>query len=93
LTDVPQGDIVLLRRRGDRTFTKPILRKTFASDPGEILVHVFEAPYPTGELSSNYIEQMIDASNESELRKLLDIVGQGYWSYLIRRELQAIEQK
>ncbi len=100
LTDVPREDIIVLDRNADYTSNAfhPGFR-TFAADPSDIMVHVFGAPYPAGALSVQRIEQEIENSSNrspSEQRTVLEellnkVVAQGYWSYLIRRELQALQ--
>jgi len=63
-------------------------------------VHVFGTPYPMGAFSVHRIEQELNNSmnrSSEERRKILEelldkVVAQGYWSYLIRRELKAIEK-
>jgi hypothetical protein len=102
LTDVPREDIVVLDRNGNYTNTSftPGLR-TFGADPSDIMVHVFGAPHSAGALSVQRIEQELDnSSNRSprERREILEellnkVVAQGYWSYLIRQELQAMKQE
>jgi hypothetical protein len=100
LTDVPREDIVILQR--DANFTSHASRpgmQTFAADPSDIIVHVFGAPVAAGAQSIARIEAALKAepgrdpsTRREELQKLLDIVGPGYWSYRIRRELQGMEQ-
>ncbi|MBD2129532.1 AAA family ATPase [Microcoleus sp. ZQ-A2] len=101
LTDVRKEDIIVLDRNGNytRDSDNPRLR-TFGADPSDILVHVFGAPHPAGASSVHRIEQELDNSlnrSPSERREVLEelldkVVAQGYWSYLIRRELQLMEQ-
>jgi ABC-type uncharacterized transport system ATPase subunit len=101
LTDVPQEDIVVLDRNANYTENSfhPGL-KTFGADPGDIMVHVFGTQYPMGAFSVHRIEQELNNSmnrSSEERRKILEelldkVVAQGYWSYLIRRELKAIEK-
>jgi len=97
LTDVEREDIAILWRDGKYTsdFTRPRMQ-TFAADPSDILVHVFGAPYATGAFSSEHIKDVIDKSRstrrrskiqQKELKRLSRIVGPGYWSFLVRREL------
>ncbi|MEQ8995137.1 MAG: AAA family ATPase [Coleofasciculus sp. B1-GNL1-01] len=102
LTDVPKEDIVVLDRNGNYTQSSfnPTLR-TFGADPSDIMVHVFGAPHPAGASSVHRIEQELENSlNRSphERREVLEellnnVVAQGYWSYLIRRELQTMEKE
>ena len=102
LTDVIRENIVVLDRNGHYTNNSfiPGLR-TFAADPSDIMVHVFGAPYPAGASSVHRIEQELENEfnrSPSEQREVLEellnnVVAQGYWSYLIRRELQAMEQE
>ncbi|EDX72663.1 hypothetical protein MC7420_4936 [Coleofasciculus chthonoplastes PCC 7420] len=102
LTDVPKEDIVVLDRNNNYTQSSfnPTLR-TFGADPSDIMVHVFGAPHPAGASSVHRIEQELENSlNRSphERREVLEellnnVVAQGYWSYLIRRELQTMEKE
>lgn len=98
LTDVRSEDVVILKRDGNHTgrHTFPGIQ-TFAGDPSDITVHVFEAPHAAGAQSVARIEQAL-ASPESErkmseLRQLLNQTGPGYWSYRIRRELARMESE
>lgn len=99
LTDVLEKDIVILNRISSYTSKaiKPSI-KTFAADPSDIMVHVFNAPHPAGQRSVSYIQRILsEPTNENlearqnTLKNLLSFVGQGYWSYRIRRELLKIE--
>ncbi|NEP59158.1 MAG: AAA family ATPase [Symploca sp. SIO2G7] len=102
LTDVPREDIVVLDRNGNYTRNSfPPRLRTFGADPSDIMVHVFDTLHPAGALSVQRIEQELDNSlnrNPKERREVLEellnkVVAQGYWSYLIRRELQAMKQE
>lgn len=101
ITDVPKEDIIVFDRNGNYTDTaiNPAIR-TFAADPSDIMVHVFGAPHPAGESSVERIEQELKALSDYEpqqkqetLENLLNVVGQGYWSYRIRRELITIKKE
>ncbi|MBR8837874.1 MAG: AAA family ATPase [Stigonema ocellatum SAG 48.90 = DSM 106950] len=101
LTDVLEQDIIILDRNSsytNNTITPSI--KTFAADPSDIMVHVFNAPHPAGQRSVSYIQRILSEpanGNQEErrhtLENLLSVVAQGYWSYKIRRELLEIEQE
>ncbi|WP_157943307.1 AAA family ATPase [Nostoc sp. CENA543] len=99
LTDVLEEDIVILKRPASYTNNaKPPDLKTFAADPSDIMVHVFNAPHPAGQRSVSYIQRiLLEATNgnleerRQTLENLLLVVAQGYWSYKIRRELLEIE--
>jgi ATPase subunit of ABC transporter with duplicated ATPase domains len=101
LTDVPREDVIVLDRNANYTNSafNPGIR-TLAADPSDIMVHVFGAPYPVGESSVERIEQELKAlsdrnpeEKQQALEELLSVVGQGYWSYRIKRELSAIDKK
>lgn len=62
------------------------------------MVDVFGAPQAAGAQSVARIKQVLKAlpdqdpsRRREELEKLLAVVGPGYWSYLIRRELLGME--
>jgi predicted ATP-binding protein involved in virulence len=99
LSDVVEEDIVVLNRTSSYTSNalQPSL-KTFAADPSEIMVHVFEAPHAAGARSVDYIQGLLSESSNGDrahqretLEALLPIVGEGYWRYRIRRALSEIE--
>lgn len=99
LSDVVEEDIVVLNRTSSYTSNalQPSL-KTFAADPSEIMVHVFEAPHAAGARSVEYIQSKLSepsngdhAHQRETLEALLPIVGEGYWRYRIRRALLEIE--
>jgi len=99
LTDVPKEDVIVLKRPGNYTKDSlPAPIQTFAANPSDIMVHVFDAPYPEGKYSVDCIERELKATanqnlaeKREALERLLSTVAQGYWSYRIRRELSAIE--
>lgn len=95
LTDVPREDIVVMQRgeQYTRRSGSPSL-KTLAADPSDIIVHVFDSPYATGQYAVNRVRGVLqevgertDDDSRTKLNRLLDEVGPGYWSYRIRREL------
>ncbi|MEC4816403.1 MAG: AAA family ATPase [Scytonema sp. PMC 1069.18] len=99
LTDVLEEDIIILNRFASYTNNarRPDL-KTFAADPSDIMVHVFNAPHPAGQRSVSYIQKILSEKTNGNLEErrqtlenLLSVVAQGYWSYKIRRELLEIE--
>ena len=95
LTDVPRDDIIVLDRSANHTSQSFIPRiQTFATDPSDIMVHVFGTPQAVGAQSVARIERALSTSparnpadRQQELEELLSIVGPGYWRYRIRREL------
>lgn len=99
LTDVLEEDIIILDRIS--TYTNNAIKpsiKTFAADPSDIMVHVFNAPHPAGQRSVSYIQRILSEptngnleARRNTLENLLSVVGQGYWSYKIRRKLLEIE--
>ena len=95
LTDAPSNHIVVLDRTGIYTSDsfRPGIR-TYAADPSDIIVSVFGAPQATGAQSVNRVLETLKIRDEerrrNELKRLLDIVGPGYWRYRIRRELLAL---
>lgn len=102
LTDVQPDDILILEREGLYTGTTRMPKiKTFGADPSEIMVHVFGAPYATGEYSVTKIDQwLIDAQGKDDprererfLKQKLQSVAPGYWAYRIRREMMGIQQQ
>ncbi|ACK70511.1 conserved hypothetical protein [Gloeothece citriformis PCC 7424] len=99
LTDVPKENIMVLDRNGNYTnkSLKPSMN-TFAADPSDIMVHVFGSPYPSGELSINRVEDELanklkrsTEERKEALENLKDVVASGYWSFLIRQELQSLK--
>ena len=99
LTDVLEEDIIQLGRNANYTSVaiNPTL-KTFGADPSDIMVHVFNAPHAAGERSVSYIQRILSEptngnldERRQNLESLLSVVGKGYWSYRIRRELLEIE--
>jgi hypothetical protein len=101
LTDVPRDDIVILGR--DLHFTSHASRppmQTFAADPSDIMVHVFNAPVAAGAQSVEIIKQALEAAQHQDpstrraaLENLLNLVGPGYWSYRLRRALLETEDE
>jgi hypothetical protein len=102
LTDVQPDDILILERQGLHTSTTRMPKiKTFGADPSEIMVHVFGAPYATGEYSVSKVGQwLVDAQSKDDprererfLKQKLQSVAPGYWAYRIRREMMGIQQQ
>ncbi len=101
LTDVPSGDILLLRRLYDHTSEAlhPAIR-TLAADPNEIITGVFEAPQATGERGIVRVKQEIinalarpESERRAALKRLDNMVGFGYWHYLVLREQREMNPK
>lgn len=99
LTDVPQKDIIILKRHGNQTMTadSPTV-KTFGANPSDIMVHVFGTSNLAGSYSVDFIQNQLNPSHNLDpkqrqlaLEQLLSIVGQGYWSYRIERELSTLK--
>ena len=98
LTDVPREDIVVLDRGANYTDRASFPRmRTFASDPSDIMVHVFGAPQAAGARSVELIQQALQKPHEEldrkELEQLLKQSGEGYWSYLLRSELMRMDSE
>ena len=101
LTDVPSEDILLLRRLFDHTSEAlhPAIR-TLAADPNEIITGVFEAPQATGERGIVRVKQEIinalarpESERRAALERLDNMVGFGYWHYLVLREQREMNPK
>jgi hypothetical protein len=64
---------------------------TYAADPSDIIVSVFGSPQAAGAQSVSRVQEVFNmrdpGSKKEELKRLLDVVGPGYWRYRIRREL------
>src|SRR5579884_920915 len=97
LTDVPSTSIRLLHRNNGYTSNaiSPPLR-TLGADPSDIMVSVFGAENATGEqgvqiITSKIKEYSKDRQAKEKLENLLSEVGPGYWRFLIRREIHALE--
>ncbi len=97
LSDVTAKHIAVLDRSTTHTedyHIAPI--RTFAAEPGEILVEVLGARYAAGEKSVQEIERTIaDKQIPSEikrerLKRLLDEVSPGFWAYRLREALSAL---
>ena len=100
LSDVLEEDIVILNRTSSYTDSATSSSfKTFAADPSEIMIHIFDAPHAAGDRSVAYIQSILSdelsngnsAQKRRNLEALLPIVGEGYWRYRIRRALLEIE--
>jgi len=105
LSDVQNTSIWVLQRNNGYTSdaTSPDLR-TLGADPSDIMVSVFGAENAAGAQSVQYIKDSIDSifkegtstregreARIAELDKLLSKVSPGYWRFLIRREMHALE--
>jgi predicted ATPase len=97
LSDVPNDDIIVLERQGALTGSAdPPTIPTLAADPSDIMVHVFGAPYASGEKAVRHIQRLLtegdtataDSAREERLRKMLNEVAPGYWRYRVRRALE-----
>lgn len=100
LTDVPKEDVLVLYREHTHTeqSTNPSIN-TLAADPSDIMVHVFQAPYATGQHAINKVQEIermltsqraartLSANDELEANNLLAQLGAGYWRYQLRRAL------
>ena len=99
LTDAKNDTIIVLNREG--TYTSQTIQPTlhtYAADPSDIIVSIFNAPEAAGAQSVNQIRQalsnQIDKVNQQKrLQQLLNQVGPGYWSYQIRRKLMQLDRE
>jgi hypothetical protein len=100
LTDARKDTIFVLNRTG--TFTTETIQptiRTYAADPSDIIVSIFNAPEAAGAQSVDEIRQALRSNRsdksrqQKELEGLLNQVGPGYWSYQIRRKLAQIERE
>jgi predicted ATPase len=105
LSDVTSRDIWILRRDGDYTnqAVRPGVR-TLGADPSDIMVYIFEAENAVGAQGEAYIErklmeiahitgeapERVAEKKRTALNALLQEVGPGEWSFLIRRDLNAL---
>jgi predicted ATPase len=105
LSDVTSRDIWILRRDGAYTnqAVKPGVR-TLGADPSDIMVYIFEAENAVGAQGEAYIErklmeiahitgetpESVAEKKRTALKALLQEVGPGDWSFLIRRDLNAL---
>ncbi|HEY0735385.1 MAG TPA: AAA family ATPase [Herpetosiphonaceae bacterium] len=95
LTDVPSQDIIKIVRSGPYTTDtpRPLPIRTLAADPSDIMVHVFDTGYATGEravqevLSSVKPGSVLTKEERARLKRLQEDVAPGYWSYLIRHAI------
>lgn len=97
LSDVTSKHIAVLKRTTTHTEDYDIAPiRTFAAEPGEILVDVLGAPYAAGEKSVQEIERTIAdekmplAIKRDRLKRLLDEVSPGFWAYRIREALSEL---
>jgi hypothetical protein len=100
LTDVSKEDILVLYREHTHTekSANPSIN-TLAADPSDIMVHVFQAPYATGQHAIDRVQMIerkindqrtgrtLPANIENEANNLLNQLGPGYWRYQLRRAL------
>lgn len=99
LTDAKSDTIIVLNREG--TYTSQTIQPTlhtYAADPSDIIVNIFNAPEAAGAQSVDEIRQalsnQIDKVNQQKrLQQLLNQVGPGYWSYQIRRKLAQLDRE
>lgn len=105
LSDVSEANVWILQRENDYTERAyPPNIQTLGADPSDILVQVFGAENAVGAQSVAYILQTIrearqqrykqrdkDASRKT-LESLRDQLGPGYWRFLVRQELEYLEQ-
>lgn len=97
LSDVHPEDILVLERQDLFTSTTNIPRiQTFGADPGDIMIHVFGAPYATGQHSVDEFTTWIAQAQQGKIsRKELEArikkVAPGYWSYRLHREMLGMQ--
>jgi len=96
LTDVPKEDIVILDRHGAFTSDARYPQvPTFAADPSDIMVHVFQTPFAAGQRAVSRIQKSLEpvtdpVKQKAELKLLQKQVSPGYWSYRIRKALKGL---
>lgn len=93
LTDARSTDIMRLERAGAKTSRAATPSfQTFGADPSDIMVHIFDAPQPSGEYSVQRIKDRLEDARKGnitkeELQEDLKHIAPGYWSYRVRREI------
>lgn len=95
LTDVHSKYIRVLKRSAAHTTlvtTPPI--QTYAADPSEVMVHVFESPFANGESSEVDLRRLLLRLEKeegpdvvAEAHRRLHSIAPGYWSYKLRQAL------
>ena len=99
LTDAKNDTIIVLNREG--TYTSQTIQPTlhtYAADPSDIIVNIFNAPEAAGAQSVDQIRQALSnqldkVNQQKRLQQLLNQVGPGYWSYQIRRKLVQLDRE
>jgi hypothetical protein len=61
------------------------------------MVHVFQAPFASGQHAISRIQRSLEAvgdrdKQKAELKRLQEQVSPGYWSYRIRKALKGMEK-
>lgn len=97
LSDVTAEHVAVLKRRTTHTEDYDIAPiRTYAAEPGEILVEVLGAPHAAGEKSVQEIERAISDRQlprdlrRKRLKQLLAEVNPGFWAYRIREALSEL---
>jgi ABC-type transport system involved in cytochrome c biogenesis ATPase subunit len=101
VTDVHARQVRILRRGQPlKTEVIPPPIETYAADPSDIMVHLFDAPYPTGAHSQEQLAELLqdlldprNAEARSRAKNLLEGMAPGYWSYRLRQALDAGRQE
>ncbi len=100
LSDASNREIELLRRVDGRTIADRIRDDvpTFGTDPGELIINVFEAPASIGKYSreqlDDYLRRTWTQENIGELEQVIRQIGPGYHRSELRllwRELRATQ--
>jgi len=87
LTDVSPESIMKLEREDGALYAVRPRIQTFAADPSDIMMHIFNAQHANGERSSRFIRTIEAQSDPAQLTQLMDMTAPGYWRYRIRRQI------
>lgn len=90
LSDVTNEEIELLRRKAGRTVADDVRSLTFGAEPGEIMVHLWNAEDSIGERSRKYLDDLLEknwtVADIEQLEQILGVIAAGFH----RSELRSI---
>ncbi|WP_454861684.1 AAA family ATPase [Peribacillus frigoritolerans] len=92
LTDADPSQLYLLEKENKEVpRIVPLSISTFAANRAEISQRIFGTKQPIGQYSMRLLEEKFERNNKSELVKLLDKVGPGYYRYRVQNKLLDLE--
>lgn len=92
LSDVADAHVSVMTRAEDGfSIVEPPPLKTFGTDPGEIMVVIFNTRLSTGAYAAHLLTSVVERGERQEIEEFLEKVGPGMWYFRLLQRLEAFD--